>query len=101
MVDWIDFKRENGQGIRVNFAYTAADGTEIWGTIMTQVDEGQEVVAWAEAPATTYNDLESTHYYALFGHMCLYCCVSNWAKHQYYSSSNSYFGRRFPKIKAV
>lgn len=45
---------------RVNFAYTAADGTEIWGMIMTRVSEGQEVVAWAEAPATTYNELEQT-----------------------------------------
>ena len=45
---------------RVNFAYTAADGTEIWGFIMTRVSEGQEVVAWAEAPATTYNELEQT-----------------------------------------
>ncbi len=45
---------------RVNFAYTAVDGTEIWGTIMTRVDEGQEIVAWTEAPATTFNDLEAT-----------------------------------------
>ena len=45
---------------RVNFAYTNAGGSEIWGAIMTRVDNGQEVVAWAEAPAATYNDLEAT-----------------------------------------
>jgi len=45
---------------RVNFAYTATDGTEIWGYIMTRVSDGQEIVAWAEAPATTYNDLKAT-----------------------------------------
>ncbi|PIE80954.1 MAG: hypothetical protein CSA11_05710 [Chloroflexi bacterium] len=50
---------------RVNFAYTATDGTEIWGAIMTRIDDGQEIVAWAEAPATTYNDLEATIFLTL------------------------------------
>lgn len=56
---------------RVNFAYTAADGTEIWGFIMTRVSDGQEVVAWAEAPATTYNELESTVFLTLISDMRL------------------------------
>jgi hypothetical protein len=43
---------------RVNFRYTAADGVETWGFIMVKLAEGQEVVAWAEAPATAYNELE-------------------------------------------
>jgi hypothetical protein len=44
---------------RANFAYTNEDGLEIWGFIMVKVENGREVVAWAEAPATTYNQLES------------------------------------------
>jgi hypothetical protein len=43
---------------RVTFRYTAADGVETWGFIMVKLAEGQEVVAWAEAPATAYNELE-------------------------------------------
>jgi hypothetical protein len=54
---------------RVNFAYTATDGTEIWGYIMTRVTDGQEVVAWAEAPATTYNDLEATVFLTVIADM--------------------------------
>ncbi|RMG95827.1 MAG: hypothetical protein D6706_11320 [Chloroflexi bacterium] len=42
---------------RADFSYQAQDGTEIWGFIMVKVEAGQEVVAWAEAPATVYNQL--------------------------------------------
>ncbi len=44
---------------RADFRYTAADGQEIWGYIMVKQEAGQEVVAWVEAPATTYNNLET------------------------------------------
>lgn len=45
--------------LRTDFSYTAEDGTEIWGYIMVKLDAGQEVVAWVEAPANSYNDLET------------------------------------------
>jgi hypothetical protein len=54
---------------RANFAYTAVDGTEIWGFIMTRVNDGQEVVAWAEAPAATYNELEPTVFLTVIADM--------------------------------
>lgn len=54
---------------RVNFVYTAADGTEIWGFIMTRVSDGQEIVAWAEAPAATYNELEQTVFLTVIADM--------------------------------
>jgi hypothetical protein len=44
---------------RTDFSYTNGDGVVIWGFIMVKVENGREVVAWAEAPATTYNQLES------------------------------------------
>ncbi|MEZ4642450.1 MAG: clostripain-related cysteine peptidase [Chloroflexota bacterium] len=42
---------------RADFSYTV-DGKEIWGFIMVRIENGQEIVAWAEAPKSTYNDLE-------------------------------------------
>jgi hypothetical protein len=44
---------------RADFSYTNGDGLEIWGFIMVKVENGWEVVAWAEAPSITYNQLES------------------------------------------
>lgn len=44
---------------RVDFSYTA-DNQEIWGFIMIRQVNGQEIVAWAEAPRTTFTPLEST-----------------------------------------
>ncbi|MFQ5421865.1 MAG: hypothetical protein ACE5EY_16060, partial [Anaerolineae bacterium] len=45
---------------RVDFSYTAAEGTEIWGFVMVRVANGQELVAWAEAPASDYNELANS-----------------------------------------
>ena len=56
---------------RVDVQYTAVDGTDIWGFIMTRADAGQEVVAWAEAPAAAYNQLESTIFLTLIADMRL------------------------------
>lgn len=44
---------------RADFSYTNGDGREIWGFVMVKLDGGQEVVAWAEAPKATYNELET------------------------------------------
>lgn len=47
---------------RVNFAYAATDESgaplEIWGFVMVKQVGGQAVIAWAEAPRSTYNALE-------------------------------------------
>lgn len=44
---------------RVNISYTADDGTPIWGLILVRIEGEQAVVAWAEAPAAAYNELET------------------------------------------
>lgn len=44
---------------RVDFAYTGADDTPLWGYIMLRTENGQEIVAWAEAPSTLFNQLET------------------------------------------
>lgn len=44
---------------RVDFAYTNSNGREIWGFIMLKIEDGQEIVAWAEAPRSVYNELET------------------------------------------
>jgi len=56
---------------RVDVEYTAVDGTEIWGFIMVRLAEGQEIVAWAEAPAAAYNQLESPVFLTLIADMRL------------------------------
>ncbi len=43
---------------RVDFSYTNGSEQEIWGFIMARLEAGQEVVAWAEAPKTSYHELE-------------------------------------------
>lgn len=45
---------------RVDFSYTNGSGQEIWGFIMVRLEAGQEVVAWAEAPKRSYNELETS-----------------------------------------
>lgn len=44
---------------RVDFAYTAVDDTNLWGYIMLRIEDGQAIVAWAEAPTAVYNELET------------------------------------------
>jgi hypothetical protein len=44
---------------RADFSYTNGDGVVVWGFIMVKVEDGREVVAWAEAPSNVYNQLES------------------------------------------
>jgi hypothetical protein len=56
---------------RVDFSYAAADGTEIWGFIMVKVEGDQEVVAWAEAPATVYNGLEGDVFLVMIADLAL------------------------------
>ncbi len=54
---------------RADFSYTAADGGEIWGFIMARMENGQEVVAWAEAPASDYNDLADSVFLVMIADM--------------------------------
>ncbi len=45
---------------RKDFSYIASSGQEIWGFIMVTEDEisGEQIMAWAEAPAASYNKLD-------------------------------------------
>ena len=43
---------------RADFSYKTAEGDDIWGFIALKTENGQEVAAWVEAPAATYNELE-------------------------------------------
>ncbi|MBK8985832.1 MAG: hypothetical protein IPM39_07075 [Chloroflexi bacterium] len=54
---------------RVDMVYTAVDGTEIWGFIMVRQVDGQEITAWAEAPANVYPQLESSVFLTLIADM--------------------------------
>ncbi len=45
---------------RVDFSYTNGSGQEILGFIMVKLEADQEVVAWAEAPKASYNELETS-----------------------------------------
>lgn len=48
----------NGQAwARTDFSYDVADGVTIWGFVMVRVEAGQLLMAWAEAPGATYNEL--------------------------------------------
>ena len=55
---------------RVDFSY-GADGKEIWGYIMVRVEAGQEIVAWAEAPRSTYNQLEARVFLVMIADLVL------------------------------
>lgn len=55
---------------RADFSYTA-EGKEIWGFIMVRVEDGQEIVAWAEAPKATYNELEPQVFLVMIADMVL------------------------------
>ncbi len=56
---------------RANFSYRGEDGRVIWGFIMIRVEDGQEVVAWAEAPSDTYNQLEQTVFLVMIADLSL------------------------------
>lgn len=56
---------------RVDFSYDKADVGTIWGYIMARVQADQEIVAWAEAPANTYNDLERNTFLTMIADLTL------------------------------
>ncbi len=56
---------------RADFSYTNGDGDEIWGFIMVKMQDGQEVVAWAEAPRTSYNQLEDNVFLVMIADLTL------------------------------
>lgn len=46
--------------LRLDFSYTAEDGREIRGFILTADREGQRIIAWVEAPAAEFDELENS-----------------------------------------
>lgn len=56
---------------RVDFSYDVAGLGTIWGFVMAREENGQEIVAWAEAPSATYNSLETGDFYTMIADMSL------------------------------
>ena len=56
---------------RADFSYEADNGRVIWGFVMVKIEAGQEVVAWAEAPADIYNQLEQTIFLTMIADLSL------------------------------
>jgi hypothetical protein len=56
---------------RANFSYEKEDGRIIWGFIMVKIEAGEEVVAWGEAPDTTYNELEQSIFLTMVADLSL------------------------------
>jgi hypothetical protein len=56
---------------RTDFAYRNGDGIEVWGFVMVKVENGREVVAWAEAPRSTYNQLEADVFLVMIADLTL------------------------------
>jgi len=56
---------------RVDFSYETAEAGLIWGFIMARVENDQEIVTWAEAPAAAYNELESDTFLTMIADLVL------------------------------
>lgn len=56
---------------RSNFSYRVDNGRSIWGFIMVKLENGREVVAWAEAPSETYNELEQSVFLTMVADLSL------------------------------
>ncbi len=56
---------------RVDFSYDVAGLGTVWGFIMARVAGEQEVVAWAEAPSASYNDLATNTFLTMIADMTL------------------------------
>jgi hypothetical protein len=56
---------------RVDFSYDKVDVGAIWGYVMARVEDDQEVVAWVEAPANSYNELESNTFLTMIADLVL------------------------------
>ncbi|MCP5099346.1 MAG: hypothetical protein GY943_27650 [Chloroflexi bacterium] len=60
---------------RTNFSYRASNATEdggdteIWGYLMVRNESGQAIVAWVEAPANRYNQLETAVFLTMIADM--------------------------------
>lgn len=57
--------------LRVDFSYDDPEAGTIWGFLMARVEEGQDIVAWAEAPSDQYNQLEGTVFLTMIADLAL------------------------------
>jgi hypothetical protein len=53
------FSLANSSWARIDFSYTHDDGSAVRGFILATIAGGQDVVAWAEAPAAQFEHLEN------------------------------------------
>ena len=57
--------------LRVDFSYDDPEAGTIWGFLMARVEEGQDIVAWAEAPSGEYNRLETAVFLTMIADLTL------------------------------
>ncbi|VAW43175.1 hypothetical protein MNBD_CHLOROFLEXI01-1964 [hydrothermal vent metagenome] len=57
--------------LRVNFSYDDPEAGTIWGFLMARVEDGQDIVAWAEAPSSSYNELETAVFLTMIADLTL------------------------------
>ena len=57
--------------LRVDFSYEDPEAGTVWGFLMARVEDGQDIVAWAEAPSGQYNQLESTVFLTMIADLAL------------------------------
>ncbi|WP_420627169.1 hypothetical protein, partial [Candidatus Leptofilum sp.] len=57
--------------LRVDFSYEDPEAGTVWGFLMARVEDGQDIVAWAEAPANQYNQLENSVFLTMIADLAL------------------------------
>jgi hypothetical protein len=57
--------------LRVDFSYDDPEAGTIWGFLMARVEDGQDIVAWAEAPSSSYNELETAVFLTMIADLTL------------------------------
>ncbi|WP_420631744.1 clostripain-related cysteine peptidase [Candidatus Leptofilum sp.] len=58
--------------LRVDFSYDDPEAGTVWGFLMARVEDGQDIVAWAEAPANQYNQLENSVFLTMIADLSLH-----------------------------
>jgi len=56
---------------RADFSYDVAGLGTVWGFIMARLEDGQEIVAWAEAPSAAYNELATGAFLTMLADLTL------------------------------
>ncbi|WP_420642239.1 clostripain-related cysteine peptidase [Candidatus Leptofilum sp.] len=57
--------------LRVDFSYEDPEAGTVWGFLMARVEDEQDIVAWVEAPASQYNQLENSVFLTMIADLAL------------------------------